>query len=412
MGHLGSCGDADEAAEIAAIYLHCPFCFHKCHYCDFYSISDGPSAGDRQAAFIDRLEDELEFRAGQYRLRPRTIFVGGGTPTFLRPELLRKLFGKLGDLGAFNWVAEFTVEANPETVTPEVARILASAGVNRVSVGCQSFEPALLKALERWHEPASVARTIDQVRGVGITNINLDLIFAIPGQTMAMLDADLDAALALSPTHLSCYGLTYEPNTAMTRRLQLGQFRRAPEQLERDMYARIMARLDHAGFEHYEISSWARRDKGQGRRGEGANDPGPQPSTLNPSPLRCQHNMIYWTNSDWIGFGPSAASHVRGHRWKNDPHLGRYLAQSPQPPTVDHECLPRSRRTGEILMLALRLRDGVRLDWLKRHLSVDDVRYRVIDDLIEMNLLERIDTQVRLSNEGLFVADAVIERLL
>ena len=393
--------------RVEGLYIHVPFCFHKCHYCDFYSIVDPPDkSGDRQEQFAERLIEELDFRAGKAHLRPRTVFVGGGTPTILRAGLWRGILGKLGNLGALDGVEEFTVEANPETVTAEMAQTLREGGVNRMSIGCQSFDAALLKTLERWHDPRSVTTAVETARAAGIKNINLDLIFAIPGQTLPELDADLEAALVLEPQHLSCYGLTYEPNTPMTRRLSLGLFRPAPEELERDMYARIMDRLAASGFEHYEISSWA------ASAFEPRNSiPMPRASRPEPSPYRCRHNLLYWTNADWLGIGPSAASHIGGYRWKNDPHLGRYLKGSP-PPTIDHEHLSPTQSIGEILMLGLRMPEGVRLDWIECHTDRTDPRHPVMDELVELGMLERTDTHLRLSHEGLFVADSVIGKLL
>ncbi len=370
-----------------ALYLHVPFCFHKCHYCDFYSLVESPT-NDRQEAFTGALIAELQGRAGETPLRPETIFVGGGTPTLLRVDLWERLLGAMAGLGVLERAAEFTVEANPETVTPDLMRTLRAGGVNRVSMGAQSFQPPLLKALERWHDPATVPRAMEAARAAGIRNVNLDLIFAIPGQTLEQLDADLDAALALEPDHLSYYGLTYEPNTALTTRLRLGRVRPIEEDLEAQMFARLIERLTAAGYEQYEISNWARPGR------------------------RCRHNVNYWTNRDWLGLGPAAASHVAGWRWKNEPHLGHYLAGSPTPPVVDVEHLDADTRLGEALMLGLRLRDGVRLAWLDEQVDADDARWSTIDDLVRLGLLERTATHLRLTGRGLFVADAVIARLL
>ncbi|MFA9479175.1 radical SAM family heme chaperone HemW [Phycisphaerales bacterium AB-hyl4] len=369
--------------------MHVPFCFHKCHYCDFYSIVDQPvGPTDRQARFTDALIAELTHQAEAYNLRPRTIFVGGGTPTLLRPELWRQLLAAMQGLGMLDEVAEFTIEANPETVTAELMSELTAGGVNRISMGAQSFQPRLLKALERWHDPASVGRAAERVQAAGIDNFNLDLIFAIPGQTLDELDADLDAAMAMGPTHLSCYSLIFEPHTPLTKKMQLGLVKPMDEETERAMYERVLERLSAAGFEHYEVSNWARPTR------------------------RCEHNLIYWANGDWLGIGPSAASHVAGRRWKNQPHLGKYLAESPRPPVVDEECLPEAQRVGEQLMLGLRLSEGVTLDWLAATLPSDDARWQRIEEHVGHGLLERTSTHLRLTRDGLFVADTLIGTLL
>ncbi len=381
---------AQPAQPIAGFYLHIPFCFHKCHYCDFYSLVQSPHGPDRQEAFLTRLQQEIHLLSHtlRQRARPRTIFVGGGTPTLLPPELWRRLLTTLHAALDLDALVEFTVEANPETLTAELLDTLRAGGVNRLSLGAQSFDPALLKTLERWHEPARVAQAVALARQAGFDNFNLDLIFAIPDQTLELLDRDLEAALALAPTHVSCYGLTYEPNTAMTQRLKLGQFMPIDEEVERAMYARVMERLAAAGFEHYEVSNWARPGRA------------------------CQHNLLYWRNENWLGAGPSAASHVAGWRWKNVPHLGQYLDNAGWPPVQDVEHLDAPARAGEALMLALRLRQGAPRAWLRELLPPTDARWGEIELLVAQNLLLWADDHLRLTEQGLFVADGVIGRLL
>lgn len=376
---------------IDALYLHIPFCFHKCHYCDFYSLVEREGQ-DRQAVFTQRLCDELHTRSTQCTLTPRTLFVGGGTPTLLRPDLWTKILQTLQQLDITPRLAEFTVEANPETVTDELASVLAQGGVRRVSIGAQSFQPALLKALERWHDPANVAIAAKRMRAAGVKEINLDLIFAIPGQTMATLQADLDAAMALEPDHLSYYGLTYEPQTALTQRLKMGQVIPAAEELEKEMYEYLLKRLDEEGFEHYEVSNWGRRS-----------DAGPRV---------CQHNMAYWQNLNWLGVGPGAGSHVDGHRWKNLPHLAKYLSNTPEPPRVDIEPPDSERQLGEALMLGLRLRQGVTRAWYESAVPLKDPRRNVIFDMLNLNMMEQTDTHLRLTQRGLLVADYIVSRLL
>ncbi|MBL8760497.1 MAG: radical SAM family heme chaperone HemW, partial [Phycisphaerae bacterium] len=286
-----------------SLYIHVPFCFHKCHYCDFYSIVD---TRDRQAAFVDRLNQELAAQSHLAAGAPlRTIFVGGGTPSLLRPDLWTRLLATLEnrfDLslirrGPGGLTGEFTVECNPETVTPELADILASGGVTRVSMGAQSFHAAHLKTLERWHHPDNVARALDIAAGAGIARRSVDLIYAIPGQSVSDLERDLDAATSLPVEHVSAYNLTYEPNTAMTHRLKRGEFTPADEDLEADMFTLVGERLRARGFARYEVSNYAR--------------PGAE----------CRHNLAYWRQDQWLACGPSASGHARGIRWKNTPRL-------------------------------------------------------------------------------------------
>ncbi|MFW6060803.1 MAG: radical SAM family heme chaperone HemW [Phycisphaeraceae bacterium] len=401
-------GRGREAAE-TGLYVHIPFCFHKCHYCDFYSIVDRDEPGrDRQRAFTDALIAELRRQATSYSLRPTTIFIGGGTPTLLRADLWQRLLSAMREVGVLERAVEFTVEANPETVSAALLDVLVRGGVNRLSMGAQSFQPRLLKTLERWHEPASVAKAAALAQRAGIDNINLDLIFAIPGQTMDELDADLDAALALEPTHLSCYSLIFEPETPLAMKRRQGHIEPMDDETERAMYERVMQRLDEAGFEQYEISNWAKRVSSSRFQvsGSGGGDEGVI------GRYRCKHNVLYWTNGDWIGVGPSAASHVVGQRWKNVPHLGLYMAGSPTPPVRDVEQLDDEARIGEQLMLGLRLREGVALDWLNEALPADHSRRTLIEGFVAQGLLEYTDTHLRLTQDGLFVADGVVSELL
>ncbi len=399
---------AVESAAVEGLYVHVPFCVHKCHYCDFYSIVEHPDRLDaRQIALTDRLIEESTVLFAGRETNIKTIFLGGGTPTLLAAGLWGRLLGAWRELGVLRGVREFTVEANPETVTPELCEILAGGGVNRMSMGAQTFQSPLLKVLERWHDPASVGRAFGYARAAGIGNLNLDLIFAIPGQTFETLSLDLEAALELSSDHISCYNLTYEPNTAMTQRLKAGEFRRLDESLEREMFERVMETLAGAGFEHYEISNWARMGPGQPAGGFGG-----ELSGLPPGHRRCEHNLLYWRNGNWVGIGPSAASHYRGRRWKNAPHLGRYLDSPEGPPITDFEHLDAPRRVGEQLMMGLRLREGVSVEWVEAVLGPEDVRRGEIAYCERIGVLERSEGRLRLSRAGLFVADSVLARLL
>jgi len=412
---------APGASTISALYIHIPFCFHKCHYCDFYSLVDDPTkTGDRQPLFLQALCRELRLRAGQTALRPRTLFIGGGTPTFLRIDLWEQFLQELRELHILDHLEEFTVEANPETVTAPLLQLLRDAGVNRLSMGAQSFQPGLLKMLERWHDPRNVGHAVALARAAGFTRINLDLIFATPGQTLDMLEDDLTQALALQPDHLSCYGLTYEPQTALFHRLQQGLVQRTEEDLELAMYAQVIARLAAARFEHYEISNWAAPP---GNRSNKSLTPSANPKSKIQNPKsptspdnRCLHNMLYWTNAHWLGCGPSAASHVQGWRWKNEPHLGHYLdhtaAHAGLPPIMDIEHLPPDRRIGEQLMLGLRLREGLEISWLDQHIPPHHPRRAVLAELLALDMLAYSPTHLHLTARGLPVADTVIAKLL
>ncbi len=370
-------------------YLHVPFCFHKCHYCDFYSIVD---SRDRQASFTGRLIEEIEAFSTfhpQIVPHPSTIFVGGGTPTLLRIDLWERLLAALAP-----WAGEgieFTVEANPETVTPELAKTLAAGGVNRVSIGAQSFNPIHLKTLERWHDPANVGRAVEWFRGAGIARVNLDLIFGIPGQTLDDWWADLDAALALAPAHLSCYGLMYEPNTALTARMRAGSVQPIDDDVEAAMYELTIDALAAHGYEHYEISAWAK--------------PGEQ----------CNHNLLYWTNANWWPFGPSASGHWNGTRWKNVARLGEYIESRDLPPITEVEQVDADVRVGEELMLSLRLIKGIERERYQHLLAQGrrgEARDIAVRQAIDRGHLVWANDCLRLTRDGLMLADEVISELL
>ncbi len=386
---LGGISPADPPRSL---YIHIPFCFHKCHYCDFYSIVD---TRDRQEAFAARLIAELAAiapLAGPLK----TIFVGGGTPTLLRPDLWGELLAALEthfDLATIHTGGEFSVECNPETATSELFAILQAGGVGRISIGAQSFNPVHLKALERWHEPDNVGRAIQLARDAGIDRQSIDLIFAIPGQTLDDLARDLDIALGLGVGHLSCYNLTYESNTPMTRRLQRGEFEPADEDLEIAMQDLIVDHCSAAGLERYEISNFAR--------------PGQE----------CAHNLAYWRQEQWLAAGPSASGHVCGWRWKNVPRLGDYLAGGGLPPAVDIESPDPSRALAERLMTGLRLREGVPWNEIERAAAALDGRVRDAIDGVRASLESRglIEThgdRVVASESGLRFADLIAREFL
>jgi oxygen-independent coproporphyrinogen-3 oxidase len=326
--------DAPTLAALAtSLYIHVPFCFHKCHYCDFYSLVDKQ---DRQAPFAQRLAAELA-ALSPWAGPLETIFVGGGTPTLLRPELWTDLLVKLHRHFDFSKDPEFTVECNPETATPELFAILREGGVNRISIGAQSFNPVHLKTLERWHDPQNVLKSLALAKAAGISRQSLDLIYAIPGQTQEEWEQNLATALGAGTTHLSCYSLTYEPNTAMTARLNRGEFARTDEDLEADMFCLTLEKLRGAGIERYEVSNFAKRGD------------------------ECRHNLAYWRQRNWLAAGPSASAHMHGHRWKNVPRLDDYLngGELGFAPITDYEAAEPMRNLAERIMTGLRISEGV-----------------------------------------------------
>ena len=381
-------GALAKGASFRGAYFHVPFCRHKCHYCDFYSFVDTES---RELAYVERLEEELQDALEFLTVPIETVFVGGGTPTMLGADLLGRMLSSIRRTLPISSNAEWSVEANPETVNEAVADALAQSGVRRVSLGAQSFNPKLLKALERDHDPASVERAVGLLRRAGIPQVNLDLIFAIPGSTIADWEADLLRALSIGPDHLSAYGLVYEPNTPLTVKLRKGAVTRLPEDEEAEQYEFVVEKLAKSGYERYEISNWSL--------------PG----------MACRHNILYWENADWWAFGPSAAAHGNGVRWRNIPRLATWLENRPSAPVEDIECLGADANAGESFMLGLRLMKGMPLERVEMLLSCGENaprRRRSIETFTRDGLLEQVDGHLRLSARGFMIADTVLSALI
>ncbi|MDP6541654.1 MAG: radical SAM family heme chaperone HemW [Phycisphaerales bacterium] len=376
-----------QASEVSGAYIHVPFCFHKCHYCDFYSII---GVKDSQADFVDALEQEFK-AVGPYINAPlSSIFIGGGTPTLLEGKLLTKMLRSIALNFPTTQEIEWTIEANPETITPDIARRLVDGGVNRVSIGAQSFDEDCLKALERWHTPESVGQSVEVLREAGIKNINLDLIFAIPNQTIEIVHEDLRKATELEVEHISSYALSFEPNTPLTVRQQRGDVKKIDEDLEAKMFEATMEMLTSQGFEHYEISNYAKPDK------------------------ECKHNLLYWNNGNWWPFGPAAAGYVNGLRWRNVPRFSQYAKHDGLPLIEEVEFLSPSGQAGESLMLGLRLKRGIHRKRISKILSVDGGLWRVevLEKHIESRLIHWKDDHLCLTKRGLMLADPVIGDLL
>jgi oxygen-independent coproporphyrinogen-3 oxidase len=368
------------SADVRHLYVHLPFCAHRCGYCDF--VTAVGRIGEH-GAYADALVTELERE--RWRLAPdvETVFVGGGTPTFTEPGALRRVLAALPD------ARELTVEANPETVTPELAALLREGGVNRVSLGAQSFRPELLEVLERVARPGDVRRAVHTLRDVGFDNISLDIIYGIPGQRPTDLEADLADAHALEPEHLSCYELEAKPGTRFTH-AHGAELTRQAEAMEG--YAeRVVQRLTGAGYRWYETANFCGSDRGRD--------------------LRAQHNLAIWRGADYLGVGVGAVSTLGGERRRNLPSVGRYtaaLAAGEDPPR-EIERLDTRTRAVERLMLGLRLDEPLAID-------VDGVADVVDRDalarLVERGLVERRNGRVRLTSRGRLLGGAVTAELL
>src|SRR5882724_10652773 len=329
-------------APIQSLYVHVPFCAHKCAYCAFYSEA---SSGELINRYVEALVHELEMVG--LDLKPRTVFFGGGTPSLLNlrqwQEILRAM-DRLGLLGAEEW----TVECNPATVSLDKARLLRSYGVNRISMGVQSLNEDLLERLGRIHSREMVFKSFDTLRKAGFSNLNLDLMFAIPGQTLEIWRETLGEALAMASEHLSSYEVIYEEDTALYQQLQAGLFA-VNEELACDMYEQLVECAEAAGLHQYEVANFARDTTSN-----------PQTSILNVPFYACQHNLNYWRGGSFFGLGPSATSYVRGVRTKNWSNTQMYCEQleKGQRPIESTEELAPLVRAGETAAFGLRIVAG------------------------------------------------------
>lgn len=368
-------------APAAGVYVHLPFCPYICPYCDFAKWAWDDV---RAARYLAALRDEL---AQAPAVEARTLFFGGGTPTTYAPEAIAALIGDVRARFALPRDAEVTTEANPDPSLATRLGELHDAGVNRLSIGVQSFDPRELRVLGRRHTAADVAHAVRTARVAGFANLSIDLIFGVPGQSEESWAASLDAAVALEVDHVSCYGLTIEEGTPYAAWFARDPSAFADDSLEARLYAIAIDRLRVAGFEHYEISNWAK--------------PG----------FRSQHNAIYWANDPYLGLGVGAASYLGGVRSTHTRDLDAYcdaaLAGAPIP--GESERLEGAKQAGEAIMLALRTAEGVDVPAFRERYGIDvHQRYRsVVGDLVAAGVLAADPARLRLTERGRFVANDV-----
>jgi oxygen-independent coproporphyrinogen-3 oxidase len=338
-----------------AIYVHVPFCCQRCTYCDFNTYSGLLTL---RPAYVEALRRELRARAAYYPdIAATTLYFGGGTPSLLSPELVRTIIDDARQQFALSCDAEITLEANPGTVDTASLAALREAGVNRLSLGVQSAHLDELQLLGRIHTWDEVVDAVAAARQGGFDNLSLDLMYGLPGQSLARWQATLERTLALEPEHLSLYALTVEPETPLSRAIDVGDVPPPDPDLAADQYLWASEALCMAGFWQYEISNWAR-----GRYPASAvwNRP-PGGRTEGIGPWVSRHNLVYWRNQPWLGLGAGAYSWLGGRRWGNVLHPTAYIhaSQAGQWPKVDAEVISPALERAETLMMGLRLAEGV-----------------------------------------------------
>jgi oxygen-independent coproporphyrinogen-3 oxidase len=378
------------------LYLHSPFCQAKCLYCDFNSYA---GLEYLYVPYLDAMIQEVRWLARRFVPSVPTLFLGGGTPTVLPIELLRRLLAACFEVFAVEDGAEITSEANPGTLSPDYLQALRRLGINRLSLGAQSFDPAELTMLGRIHTVEQVALTVGRARAAGFDNLNLDLIYGLPGQSSAVWRHTVEQALALTPEHLSLYCLTVEEGTPLHEQVWGGRLPMPDPDLAADMYDLADDLLTGAGYRQYEISNWSL--------------PG----------YECAHNLIYWRNQPYLGVGAGAHSSAGGRRWWNVLPVQTYVdrmaraipAQWPSPAAEGGEVIDRPLEMGETLMLGLRLtREGVAEDDFRRRfgVSLEEVYGQVIGDLVGAGLLVRDAVGLHLSGRGRLLGNQVFAQFL
>jgi oxygen-independent coproporphyrinogen-3 oxidase len=390
MSHLLSTSNLDT--NTLAIYVHIPFCAKHCAYCDFNTYverSQSQLVLKTVGAICRDIEQTAVALPTFQRERPITsIFFGGGTPTFLQGTQLAKILETIRSCFKVTPTAEISSEANPTSSDAEKFAQMREAGFNRLSIGVQAFDDTLLVALDRFHTAGEAERALQSAREAGFQNINLDLMFGLPKQTLSLWEASLQRALEQEITHLSLYALTLEPGTRFERLHAGGKLSLPGEEAEIAMYTHSRKALAQAGMEHYEVSNFAR------------------------SGFRCQHNLVYWHNEEYLGFGAGAVSYLEGKRWKRERQPRAYIEKvtTGQDLAVEAETLSKEEVLGETMMLGLRLRGGLALQRVRDRFGVEPLEHfaEPIRTLKRRGWLVLENDTLSLTEEGLLLANEAL----
>jgi len=383
-----------ESSEPLGLYLHVPFCVSRCTYCDFFTKPlDDPS---RVAVFARALAAEIGITAGDLGVRGRrvdTVYFGGGTPSLLEPEDLEAILRGAAAAFRIDPGAEISLEANPESVTTEKLRAFRALGINRLSLGTQSFRPRILETLGRAHSPEEALRAAETARSAGFGNLSIDLMLALPGQDRAGLEEDIRIAARLAPDHLSAYLLEMDKETALRARIERAELEGPTEDQAAEMYDLTREALKGAGLRQYEISSFAR--------------PG----------FECRHNLKYWTDDQFLGCGPSGWSYLGGRRFRVTRDLEGYLeaVRRGAPPDREEDEVPAETRFAEAVFAGLRLLEGIDLEAIGRRHGIPDPLASRLPRILEMEeagLLARDGSRIRLTPRALPIANEVFRAFL
>ena len=371
--------------KLTSAYVHIPFCTQICYYCDFSKVFIKNQPVD---SYLEHLIEEYD----SYDIKKlRTLYIGGGTPTALSASQLAFLLEKLTDKLDLSYLEELTIEANPGDLDQEKIALLKDSPVNRVSLGVQTFNDRMLKQIGRSHSEKDIYENIANLKKAGFDNISIDLIYALPKQTMEDVKTDVAKAIALDIPHMSLYSLILENHTVFMNRMRRGKLPLPKEDLEAEMFDYIIAELEKAGFEHYEISNFSK--------------PG----------FESRHNLMYWDNAEYYGIGAGASGYVDGVRYKNHGPIRHYLqAVESGNPRVQEEVLTLKEKMEEEMFLGLRKKSGVSKKRFEEKFGVsfEDQYGAVVSELTEQGLLVADRDIVRMTKQGLFLGDTVAEKFI
>ena len=366
-------------------YVHIPFCTQICYYCDFSKVFIKNQPVD---SYLEHLLEE--FRSYDIQ-KLRTLYIGGGTPTALSApqlEILLKGLTKNLDLSSLE---ELTIEANPGDLDADKIAVLKNSAVNRVSLGVQTFDDKMLKKIGRSHLEKDIYENIDRLKLAGFDNISIDLIYALPGQTMEQVKENVAKAIGLDIPHMSLYSLILENHTVFMNRMRRGKLPLPKEELEAEMFEYIIAELERAGFEHYEISNFSK------------------------SGFESRHNLMYWDNAEYYGIGAGASGYVNGVRYKNHGPIRHYLSAVEEGNTrITEEHLSQKEQMEEEMFLGLRKKSGVSMARFEEKFSqsFEEIYGKIVRDLVQQGLMQIDGDRVRMTKRGLFLGDTVAERFI
>ena len=366
-------------------YVHIPFCTQICYYCDFSKVFIKNQPVD---SYLEHLLEE--FRSYDIQ-KLRTLYIGGGTPTALSAPQLEVLLNGLTKNLDLSVLEELTIEANPGDLNADKIAVLKNSAVNRVSLGVQTFDDKMLKKIGRSHLEKDIYENIDRLKLAGFDNISIDLIYALPGQTMDQVKENVAKAIGLDIPHMSLYSLILENHTVFMNRMRRGKLPLPKEELEAEMFEYIIAELERAGFEHYEISNFSKHG------------------------FESRHNLMYWDNAEYYGIGAGASGYVNGVRYKNHGPIRHYLSAVEEGNArITEEHLSQKEQMEEDMFLGLRKKSGVSMARFEEKFgrSFDGLYGEIVKDLVQQGLMQIEGDRVRMTKRGLFLGDTVAERFI